>query len=157
MTRPIDEKPLPSNHLCSSQLGCVNFLYPFASRPKALAALPRPVMPNLAVMISFESGRYIEFEWIGERNYVNEKVRGHERIRGAYCTSTDAAVMFRQSDDVKKLILVDWKYTESYGDKSLARSKNGTDRVAIYRPLLRPIIADYGEKGQFTLVLCQLV
>jgi hypothetical protein len=27
----------PSNHLCSSQVCCVNFLFPFADRPRALA------------------------------------------------------------------------------------------------------------------------
>ncbi len=44
--------------------------------------------------------------------------------------------MFHRSDDVKKLVLIEWKYTESYSSKSLAISKNGTDRIKIYQPLL---------------------
>jgi hypothetical protein len=41
---------------------CVNFLYPFAHQPQALASLLRPV----------EAGQYMTFEWIGERDYLNE-------------------------------------------------------------------------------------
>src|SRR5690349_13991191 len=33
----------PSNHLCSSQVCCVNFLFPLADRPEALATVLRPI------------------------------------------------------------------------------------------------------------------
>jgi len=36
----------PSNHLCDSQVCCVNFLFPFAHRPRALVELLRPVFPS---------------------------------------------------------------------------------------------------------------
>src|SRR2546423_240296 len=32
----------PSNHLCDSQVCCVNFLFPFATQPEALADLLGP-------------------------------------------------------------------------------------------------------------------
>ena len=32
----------PSNHLCGSQVCCVNFLFPFASQPDALAQVLAP-------------------------------------------------------------------------------------------------------------------
>lgn len=35
----------PSNHLCDSQVCCVNFLFPFADKPHALAAVLRPIFP----------------------------------------------------------------------------------------------------------------
>ncbi len=36
----------PSNHLCDSQVCCANFLFPFADKPAALAALLRPLFPQ---------------------------------------------------------------------------------------------------------------
>ncbi len=55
-TRASDGKRLPSNHLCSSQVACVNFLYPFVRRPQALAALLRPIFPGLTEMLPIEPG-----------------------------------------------------------------------------------------------------
>lgn len=37
----------PSTHLCDSQICCVNFLFPFADKPTALAGLLLPVYPDL--------------------------------------------------------------------------------------------------------------
>ncbi len=37
----------PSNHLCSSQVQCVNFLFPFADKPEALCTLLRPFFPDI--------------------------------------------------------------------------------------------------------------
>jgi hypothetical protein len=36
----------PSNHLCDSQVCCLNLLFPFASRPDALAQVLGPVFPS---------------------------------------------------------------------------------------------------------------
>jgi len=83
-----------------------------------------------------ESGEFISFEWIGERNYLGEKVgRTGTRTRGARFTSTDAAVMFDRTDGKRQIVLIEWKYTESYGSTSLKLAKSGTDRSAIYAHL----------------------
>ena len=42
----------------------------------------------------------------------------------------------RRADDTSTLVAFEWKYLESYGPESRATSRRGTDRVAIYRPLL---------------------
>ena len=126
----------PSNHMCSSQVACVNFLYPFANQPRALANLMRPVFPGLAEMLPIEGGRYVAFEWIGQRNYLGERVSRHAaRTRGANCTSADAAVCFKRTDGLSQTVLIEWKYTESYPSLSCRYAKSGTDRTAIYRPL----------------------
>jgi hypothetical protein len=66
----------PTNHLCSSQVCCVNFLYAFVDQPEALAHLLRPKYPNLKRMLSMDkSNHYVEFEWIGDENYLNERLR----------------------------------------------------------------------------------
>ena len=105
----------PSNHLCDSQVCCVNFLFPFVQEPDALATLLRPIYPHLTKMEPIESGSYVSFEWIGAENYLGEKVRGKKvRTRGANFTSADAAVMFLRDDGKRQIVLIEWKYTESY-------------------------------------------
>ena len=125
----------PSNHLCDSQVCCVNFLFPFSQHPDALAVLLRPVFPGLAKMLPIENGQYVAFEWIGQHNYLHEKVsRNGKRTRGANFTSADAAVMFERTDGTPQIVLIEWKYTEAYNSKqSLAIAKSGTDRREIYR------------------------
>lgn len=126
----------PSNHLCDSQVCCVNFLFPFHDQPDALANLLRPVFPDLARMLPIENGQYVAFEWIGQENYLREKVsRNGKRTRGANFTSADAAVMFERTDGKRQFVLIEWKYTEAYnGKQSLAIARpSGTDRREIYR------------------------
>lgn len=126
----------PSNHLCSSQVCCVNFLLPFADKPEALAALLRPVYPTLERMLPIECGLYVTFEWIGQANYLGERIsRNGKRTRGANFTSADAAVRFECEDGLQQIVLIEWKYTESYGSASLGAAKSGTDRTATYYPL----------------------
>jgi hypothetical protein len=126
----------PTNHLCSSQVCCVNFLFPFADKPLALRDLLLPVFPTIRRMLPVESGRYVTFEWIGAKNYLGEKVpKNTERTRGANCTSADACVRFEEKDGRIHTVLIEWKYTESYSTVFLKTSKNGTDRTTIYQHL----------------------
>lgn len=125
----------PSNHMCSSQVCCVNFLFPLYDQPEALAELLQPVFPDLKGMLPIENGQYVAFEWIGQENYLREKIwRNGKRTRGANFTSADAAVMFERTDGARQIVLIEWKYTEAYKSKqSLAIAKSGTDRREIYR------------------------
>ena len=126
----------PSNHLCDSQVCCVNFLFPFADKPDALAQVLRPIFPELEKMLPVESGLYVSFEWIGQENYLGEKIsRNGQRTRGANYTSADSIVMFECKDKKRQVVLIEWKYTESYGGTFLKISDSGTDRTGIYRHL----------------------
>ena len=126
----------PSNHLCSSMVCGVNFLYPFADKPEALVELLRPIFPAAKRALPIERGQYVAFEWIGAENYLGEKMPGHgQRTRGARCTSADAAVMFENAEGKREVALIEWKYTESYGGTPLHTARSGTDRTAIYRHL----------------------
>lgn len=124
-----------SNHLCDSMVSCVNFFFPFAERPEALGALLRPIFPSLKeVMPMEESGLWLSIEWIGLDNYLGELKRGdRERTRGANFTSLDAAVRFEDTSGRTQVALIEWKYTESYGRRSMAEGKSGARRQAIYR------------------------
>ncbi|MFC2064263.1 hypothetical protein ACFLXB_04105 [Chloroflexota bacterium] len=126
----------PSNHLCDSMVCGVNFLFPFFNNPSRLAKLLSPFYPELETMLPVESGQYVSFEWIGARNYLGERVtRNGHRSRGANCTSTDAIVMFKRRDEKKQVVLIEWKYTESYGSTSYKIARSGTDRRTIYSHL----------------------
>ena len=127
---------MPSNHLCDSQVCCVNFLYPFADKPQALRELLRPLFPDIALTLPIEAGKMVAMEWIGRENYLGEKVsRNGRRTRGANFTSADAAVKFERHDGQVQIVLIEWKYTESYSSASYKQSRSGTDRTAIYRHL----------------------
>ena len=130
------EEGKPSNHLCDSQVCCINFLYPFTNRPEALKELLLPLYPTIGSMLTVECDQYVSFEWIGQENYLIEGANpGGKRTRGANFTSADAIVMFEHIDGRKQTILIEWKYTESYSPTSIAVSRSGTDRTGIYRML----------------------
>lgn len=127
----------PSNHLCSSQVACVNFLFPFADKPDLLAQLLHRVYPEINRMLPVENNLYVSFEWIGRDNYLGEKISTNGlRHRGALCTSADAIVAFEREDKQRQVILIEWKYGESYSGSFLKYAKSGTDRIGIYRHLL---------------------
>jgi hypothetical protein len=128
----------PTNHLCSSQVCAVNFLFPFANHPNALVELLKPLYPAVKRALPIETtGEYVAFEWIGAENYLRERVgRGGNRTRGANCTSADAAAFIEHEDGLRHILLIEWKYTESYRSNSLALAASGTDRTAIYQHLL---------------------
>ena len=139
----------PSNHLCDSQVSCGNFLFPFFDKPKALAVLLRPIFPDLQEMLPIEDGQYVAFEWIGNYNYLCEKMsRNGKRTRGANFTSADAAVMFKRKGGQKQIVLIEWKYTESYYPIWLKYAASGTDRTKIYEHLY---IADDSPISKETL------
>lgn len=126
----------PSNHLCSSQVCCINFLFPFTNQPDELAKLLKPIFPKIQRMFPVEDGRYVSFEWIGERNYLGERVHGEGvRTRGANFTSADSIVMFEDTEHRRQVVLIEWKYTESYSGNYLGIAESGTDRRKIYQHL----------------------
>jgi hypothetical protein len=130
------QKGNPSNHLCDSQVCCVNFLFPLADKPIALAIVMRSVFPNIERMLPVESGKYVSFEWIGAKNYLGERIsKNGARTRGANFTSADAIVLFERRDKKKQVVLIEWKYTESYGGNFIKIASSGTDRSEIYKPL----------------------
>jgi len=72
--------------------------------------------------------------WIGDKSYLNE--RGG-RTRGAKLTSIDAIMRVTLDDDTPMLILIEWKYTETYETgREMRYADDGTDRVERYQKLI---------------------
>ncbi len=122
----------PTGSPLSSQVACVNHLEAARLDAAIALAVAKAVLPSADRVVAVEDGGFAAYEWIGERNYLREP----GQTRGANRTSLDA-LMVAELDDERILLLIEWKYTESYRrGKSRARSQRGTDRIAIYRPLL---------------------
>lgn len=122
----------PSNHLLDSQVQCVNALAPLATKPEQLAAAFGDVLP-ITEVLPMPSGRFLEFEWIGDEDYLGE-ARGASRVRGALVTSADGAFRYRTPDGDVELALVEWKFTEDYRRLELDAPR-GAPRQDRYRPL----------------------
>lgn len=108
-----------ANHGLSSQVSCLNFLMPLATRPKLLARVIGEALnipPPAMLEVENRPGRqpwFVGFEWIGRADYLNEAGKSGGRTRGANATSTDAVVRFKHEGQIETL-LIEWKYTESY-------------------------------------------
>jgi hypothetical protein len=109
-----------ASHGLSSQVCCLNFLMPLATRPDALS---RVIGNALGIeppeMLEIECGPdgepwFIGFEWIGQEDYLKEGGASSARTRGANATSSDAIVRFRHKNKIETL-LIEWNYTETYG------------------------------------------
>lgn len=118
----------PSNHLLDSQVQCVNALGQMVTDP---ARLERALgFLGIDEVLQVEPGRYLTFEYIGPTDYFGE-CPGGTRTRGTRCTSVDAAFLHRAADGVVELVLVEWKYTESYRPRTPEPAKDAT-RLARY-------------------------
>ena len=148
-------------HARSSQACCVNFLMPLACASEALAVVVGAALgiaaPQMEEVEKGPDGEpwFVGFEWAGDgTDYLGEGSRGHI-TRGANATSADAIVRFT-SEGVRHTLLIEWKYTETYGAPIAKASDPGaiktrTDRYAdlafgvdgIVRPELGLRLADY--------------
>lgn len=142
---------LPSNHLCSSQVFCVNSLAPFLHQPEALAELLQPFFPDIVRMLPIEKDRFVTFEWIDPDNLLGEIPKlGADRHRGAGNTSIDAAALYESSEGYKTLVLFEFKYSESYPSVYQRFRGDGSDRAETYRELfygpLTPINLDVAPR-----------
>jgi hypothetical protein len=139
---------LPSNHMCSSQVFAVNLLFPFIDKPQALADALLPFFPDIHRMIPVEDGRFISFEWIGKINYLNENPKiGAYRQRGAGNTSIDAMMVYETSNGERVMLLIEMKYSESYGVSYKRFRSDGTDRFETYQDFF------YGDASPINLTI----
>lgn len=112
----------PGNHLLSSQVQCVNALGLMVTDPARVVRAFASVLGTAAVD-QIEPGRSLTFEYIGEHDVLYEAIDG-VRVRGAHCTSVDAAFLHITVDGIRELILLEWKYTESYRPRDLSPAKD---------------------------------
>ena len=123
----------PSNHLLSSQVQCVNALGQMVKDPTRIIAAFGPLVGTTKVE-EIEPGHFLTFEYIGEKDLLNEAIDG-KRVRGANCTSVDAAFLHTNNYGKRELILIEWKYTEKYAKRPDTPEKDA-ERARRYKKLV---------------------
>lgn len=117
----------PSAHMCSSQIACVNHLFPIRYDHTAVLALAnsaakeageQPFDEVLEIGGDKCMPGYIAFEVITSTDYLNEAKDG-TLSRGSQCTSVDAAILAKRGNDII-ILPIEWKFVEEYNrdDKS---------------------------------------
>jgi hypothetical protein len=118
----------PSNHLCSSQVACVNTLWPLRHDPELLTAVFRPFFPDLVQVLPLlqddpkpgtaPDGKvgYLAFEWTGTDKYFLQE---RSWQRGANTTSADFAFRYADAGGAITVVLGEWKYTEDYRSRKI--------------------------------------
>jgi hypothetical protein len=133
---------MPSNHLLSSQVQCVNTLAPLVDRPAAIKQIFGGVLP-IAEVLPFGAALddphalddHVVFTWVGLVDHLGEW-RGGPAARGAGHTGADAAFRYRTPDGATELALVVWKYHEQYQGHELGGGPHAAAlRAARYRPV----------------------
>ena len=130
----------PTGHLLSSQIACINHLFPIRNNKEAVVQLLKTIDPDFSDVAIIESDTpetqgYIAFEAVCAGNYLNE----NNFTRGANATSVDALIIGKKADGKNILVTIEWKYTESYsvGEKSdKSRNRSGEIRRARYDKLI---------------------
>jgi hypothetical protein len=114
----------PTTHLVSSQVQCVNALYPMTADPGLIVRAFGEEL-DIAEVTELDQA-FLTFEYNGDgRDYLGESRSGRPLSRGANSTSTDAAFAYLTSDGQPELALVEWKYTEQYLGSKLSEDRKG--------------------------------
>lgn len=125
----------PTGHLLSSQIACVNHLYFLRQRQDVATAVLRGIDRKVRTALVMDNGAdsgYVDFEVVGSKNYLGEKLH----TRGANSTSVDAVMLAELDNGQKKLFFIEWKYVETYGKASKAEGDSGKTRIKTYSPHL---------------------
>ena len=125
---------MPTGHLLSSQIHCLNHLFKLRTDPEAVLSiikkqcpniekvLPSPIDQHEYVFVENEKKRidsYITFEF----TYNNvDLLKERTCKRGKDCTSIDALVYAEDREGKQVLIAIEWKYTETYA-KNIGKEK----------------------------------
>jgi hypothetical protein len=112
---------IPSGHTLSSQIACLNHLYPLRYDKEAVLAVARRIYPDMADVFPIITDKffpgYISFEVVSDDDHLNETT-GHQKLtRGTLCTSVDAMIYGKQKDGKMLIIPIEWKFTENYHDE----------------------------------------
>ena len=118
-----DALNIPTGHMLSSQISCVNHLFPFMQEEETANLLSvlnsiqdkyrfTRIIPNPLDRSDCNGNVCFEFVW-KNRTLLGERTEK----RGAMCTSIDAVIYAETSDQKKILIPIEWKYVETYEHK----------------------------------------
>lgn len=127
----------PNGHTLSSQIHCLNHLFPIRADHDAVLAIIQAIMPEIVEIepspidekfyimdkYPYKTPSYISFEFA----YNNkELLRERCNQRGANCTSVDAFIYAVNKEGEHVLIAIEWKYSEAYEKTTGNKAKIAT-------------------------------
>ncbi len=132
-----------TNHPLSSQVACLNHLFPFRCDAQAVLDIIRKIEPNITEVLPIQSKNpsdtveqseklFIQFEVISDHNHLNEK----NSTRGSFCTSIDALIYGKHRDGRKFLFPIEWKYVENYSNSTKILAAGEKTRIQPYSKLI---------------------
>ncbi len=109
-----DSSDVPTGHIMSSQIQCLNHLFGIRNNERAIQSLlfNATGIAFDCILTTLDNDGLIEFEF----TYNNKELLGEDDAgaqRGAFCTSVDAMIR-AQKDKKVYLVPIEWKYTEAY-------------------------------------------
>jgi len=123
----------PTGHVLSSQIACINHLFPLRDDKNAVLRLLKTISPHFIEVLEIKTDvaqkGYIQFEAVSEEDHLNECRANSKPTRGNYCTSIDALIYAKHEDGSKWLIPIEWKYTERYDNQDKAKEGYKKDPV----------------------------
>lgn len=125
----------PTGHILSSQMACLNHLFPIMNDKDSVLAILNGVRDNFKEVLPIrcdKNPQYIAFEVVSSADHLNEEAS----TRGSNCTSVDALILAVDKNDKVWLIPIEWKYTEHYGTEDKSAGNKGETRKARYNQLI---------------------
>ena len=123
------------NNLTSSQVLCVNLLFPFIDKPEKLINIVSAIYPEAVKMLPLDNRvfggdkeTYLSFEWKDHNNLLSEPRN---------LTTVDVVFKFADRQGKTHLVLSEFKYAESYNNESKLFSGKKTNRFKIYENFLK--------------------
>lgn len=117
-----------TNHPLSSQVACLNHLFPIRNDKDAVLSIVQQVIPEIVDVLPITTDKhlpaYIQFESVSDVDHLNEV----NTTRGANCTSLDALILGKHKDGWNILFPIEWKYVEAYGNEYLGSNDTRRSR-----------------------------
>ncbi len=127
---------MPSGHTLSSQIACINHLFPIRNDKVEVLKILRSIDPLFADVLVIDTDTafpaYIQFEATSNTDHLNEQ----NTTRGSNCTSVDALIYALHEDGRRFILPIEWKFTEEYDNQSKAEGVSGMTRKARYTALI---------------------
>ncbi len=125
-----------TNHPLSSQIACINHLFPIRNDKDVVLKIMKHFKPDLKEVLQIDSDTYnpayIQFEAVSDKDYLKE----NSSKRGSYCTSIDALVYGILEDSKKIIFPIEWKFTEVYYNTDKSEGSSGDTRKKRYTCLI---------------------
>lgn len=126
----------PTGHTLSSQISCINHLFPIRYDHQAVLKILQLFNPEFIEVLTIETDAfppaYIQFESVSDSDHLSEGVP----TRGNNCTSIDALMFALHKDGSKWIVPIEWKYTEYYENDDKSKGPKGPIRLGRYTSLI---------------------